>query len=360
MNKLTNILITSPSIDTNNNISGISNLTKLLVENNREIRYILFTVGKKDDERRDLKWFIKQLLLPISFVNFLLKYNISIVHINMPLEKLASIVNTILAIICHLSCKKYIIHVHGGLYNKNYNTPPFQKFLIKQSLRFSARILTLGEEESFFINTYYNISQEKIVVLPNSVKVSTNDFIIKPNSKLELLYLGRIDKNKGLFEIIESLKLIPKVMDFNLNVAGDGPDREWFIHELSKILGNKFTYHSIVHGLTKEKLLSLANIFLLPSYYEGLPYALLEAMSFGVVPIVTPVGSIPEVVKHNENGLLVAVHNHIDIKNAITLLYSNRILLNELSLNAYKTIKDNYSIENYINILNSTYHEISL
>lgn len=349
------ILITSPSIDTKDNVSGIANLTRLLIENNNIVDYKLFVVGKKDNEDRDMKWLIKQPLLIFSFVRSVLLDNISLIHINIPLEKYSSIANSVLAFLCYLFNKSYIIHIRGGKYSKNYNIPMLHKYLIKKSLKHSECIVTLGEGERIYINKFYNIDLNKITSLPNSVQIPNID-VIKNKKKgiLQILFLGRIDKNKGLTEIIDALKQFKTSSEFNFNIAGEGPDKVWLLESLlnERI---KFTYHGIVSGDKKTELLSNSHIFLLPSYFEGLPNSLLEAMSYGVIPIITPVGSVTEVVKDKFNGLLVAVNNSLEIVNALTFIINNEAHRSNLSLNAYNSIKSDYSLTNYIDKLNEIY-----
>ncbi|MDD4527927.1 MAG: glycosyltransferase family 4 protein [Candidatus Margulisbacteria bacterium] len=358
MSKKRKILITSPSTDNKDNVSGISNLTRLLIENNNIVDYKLFVVGKKDNEDRGLKWLIKKPLLISSFVRCLLLDDISLIHINIPLEKYSSIVNSVLAFLCYFFRKPYIMHIRGGRYSKNYNIPLFHKYLIKKSLMHSECILTLGEEEREYICNYYNINKCKVIYLPNSVQIPNIDVDkIKKDEILQILFLGRIDKNKGLIEIIDALKQFKTEFEFDFNIAGEGPDKDWFLESIINE-GIDFKYHGIVSGDEKSTLISNSHIFLLPSYFEGLPNALLEAMSYGVIPITTPVGSVTEVVKDKFNGLLVSVNNTIEIVNALTFIINNEKYRTYLSLNAHNSIKSNYSLTDYIDKLNEIYKRV--
>lgn len=114
-----NILVTSPSINTKDNVSGIANLTRLLVENNSEVNYKLFTAGKKDNETRGIKWFFKQFGVLLAFRKQFSKEEISFAHINMPLEKAAILRDTSFAFMCRLVKKPYVLHLHGGTYSQN-------------------------------------------------------------------------------------------------------------------------------------------------------------------------------------------------------------------------------------------------
>src|SRR5205085_1754865 len=98
-------------------------------------------------------------------------------------------------------------------------------------------------------------------------------------------------------------------------------------------------------GAHKAQLLSQADVFLLPSYAEGLPYSLLEAMAAGVVPVVTPVGAIPDVVTEGEHGLLVQPRDAQAIAVALENLSRDKVALARMSAACRKRAANGYSIE---------------
>lgn len=359
-NNILNILTTSPSISLDDNVSGIANLTRLLVENNKEVQYILFEAGKKDKTSYGIFWFLKQPLLLLNFIRTLFFNKINVVHINMPLEKLALIRDLCFLLISTLFFKPTVIHIRGGMYNLKVDVPFFIRILIGISLKLPSKIILLGEKErDFFINNY-KVKEEKLVVLPNCVKVPDSNIEreFSQNSKIKLLYLGRLDKNKGLKEIIVSLKTAKENLDFCLNIAGDGPDKDWFLKQCNDNFGNLFKYYGVVSGYEKKRLLENSNVFLLPSYFEGLPNALLEGMSYGLIPVVTAVGSIPNVVTDNFNGIIIPVNDAYSLKKAIININSDPIKYQHISNQAYLTIKNNYSLEKYLDSINSVYRSL--
>lgn len=93
----------------------------------------------------------------------------------------------------------------------------------------------------------------------------------------------------------------------------------------------------------------------MPTYFEGLPMSLLECMSYGIVPVITPVGSIPEVVVDGNNGLFIKVKDTDSIVDAISKINSDRNVLNKLSVNARETIFSKFSPQQYISQLNHIY-----
>lgn len=355
----TRVLVTAPSLNVEDNVSGISNLTRLLIDNNLDINYTPFIAGKTDKERRGVKWLIKHFILFVRFFFAANRTGIDIVHINMPMESLSIIRDYIFCVLSFLAKKPYILHLRGGYYSLNPDTPLFFLFLVKWALKKASLTIVQSTKEREFICKHYKISTKTLSVLPNSAKVpSLIDKAFPLNSEITLLYMGRIDKNKGLKEIVDGLASLSSKIRYILKIAGVGPDQKWLLDYCSRILPSNYIYYGIVSGEKKERLLIDSNIFLLPSYYEGLPNALLEAMSYGVVPIVSRVGSIPEVVAHNQNGLFVDVKNSSAITQAIEELIANPSLFKILSTNARDTISRKYDLDKYIDQLNSLYSRV--
>mgnify|MGYP006175189081 FL=1 len=100
------ILITSPSIDTSVNVSGIANLTRLLLTNNKSVDYKHFIVGKKDSQNRNFYWFFSQFGMLFNFIKVLcFSKSIKLCHINIPMSTLAIYVNFILITISKIWIK---------------------------------------------------------------------------------------------------------------------------------------------------------------------------------------------------------------------------------------------------------------
>ena len=364
MNK-PHILITSPSIDTSVNVSGIANLTRLLLTNNKSVDYKHFIVGKKDSQNRNFYWFFSQFGMLFNFIKVLcFGKSIKLCHINIPMSTLAIYVNFILITISKFFRKKIVIHFRGGSLSLNKNVNIFQKFIISSCIRMANKVIVLGEKEKKFMKIFYKIHENnKIFILPNAVEIPEIDFqdnhSLKKEDKLNIIFIGRLDKDKGLEEISHSLREIVSKVDFHFFIAGSGPDQGWFLDKCKKLIGDNFTYLGVLNQLEKKSFYQRADVFLLPSYFEGLPNALLEAMAYGVAPIVTSVGSIPEVVFNGKNGFIVPLKDHKSISERIKILDNDRHLLNNLSESSYNTILKKYSIKNYIKNLNVIYSSLT-
>jgi glycosyltransferase involved in cell wall biosynthesis len=363
MNKPT-IIITSPSLSIVNNVSGMSILTGLLIDKNELVNYSHFIVGKKDSQHKNMKWLLSQFILIFNFIKKLHnEKEVQIIHINIPLSKLSIFINLLLIIISKIGKLKIIVSVHGGALSLNVNVSLIQKYTIQKCLTLANKIIVLGEKESVFVSKFYNIDVKKIDIIPNSVEV-TPSFVIKDiptcknNTILKIIFIGRIDREKGLEEILLSLKYIESVVNYHFYLAGSGPDQVTFVSKCFDSLGDKFSYVGVLNGIEKVHFFQDADVFVLPSYFEGLPISLLESMAYGVVPITTPVGSIPEVVIENRNGFIVPLNDYKSIAEKIIMLHNDRFLLKQMGQAAYETIVSSYSIDKYIEKLNTIYYSL--
>src|SRR5258706_5640897 len=150
---------------------------------------------------------------------------------------------------------------------------------------------------------------------------------------MRLIYIGRVVDGKGLLEMIEGLRLArSRGVAARLVIAGNGseePRLRQYVREAG--LTREVSFVGAAWGEHKAQLLSQADALVLASYAEGLPYSLLEAMAAGVVPIVTPVGAIPDVVTDGEHGLVVAPRDAETIAQAIAALAADRVRLTRMS-----------------------------
>jgi len=359
------IVITSPSIDISKNVNGISNLTQLLLEKNKDVNYLHFIVGKNNSQRRNIRWLFNQFTLIFNFYKKLLAdKKIQITHINIPLSELSIFINFLLVIIAKIAGKKIIVHFRGGRLSLNRDINFIQKFTIGKSIQLADKVIVLGSKERNYISEFYKITnKEKIAILPNSVDIpksihESKLLSSKEDKQFKIIFIGRIDKNKGLEELILALEAIKSKINFHFYLAGTGPDEESFVSKCISTLGDKFSFLGVLNSIDKVPFYENADIFILPSYFEGLPNALLEAMAYGVVPIATPVGSIPEVVENNKNGFIIPINNYQEISKRIILLYHDRILLKQLGEASHQTIFESYSIDNYIVKLNKVYDSV--
>lgn len=175
----------------------------------------------------------------------------------------------------------------------------------------------------------------KIEVIPNGIMLP-----VKRASGNKVIYLGRLHEVKGIRYLIDAVSLIencPEVI-----IAGYGPEEETL---KTMAAGRNIIFTGRVSEV--EDVFMQGKIFVLPSLSEGLPQAMLEAMSYGLPVIATKVGGIPDVIKHGKNGYLVEPKRPEEIKKYLECLLMDEHVYKEMSENCLNEIKK-YSWENIL------------
>lgn len=351
------IVITAPSLDPDVNISGISAVTQFIINNNPDNEYIHFELGKQDAEKRDLRWLFRIVKTYLKWQDLLLSHKISLVHFNVSLDKRSLIRDSPLIWLARLLNVRTIFHIHGGEALTNPKNPAWVKFLIRVNFSCRNPKIVLGEAEK---ETLGKLSgSDKIFILPNCIELiaaSKFERMFDDSKPLTLLFMGRIVIAKGIEYIYQALKsLKEKGIKFKFIMAGKGPD-ENIVQKFDELLVDNFEFKGVISGDKKDDILRDSDVFLLPSFFEGLPVALLEGMSFGLVPVTTDVGSIKYVVHDNDNGIIIHKQSSDDIVHAVEQLANDRQHMHELSSHARDYIFENYNSSKYVSALNEIYN----
>jgi glycosyltransferase involved in cell wall biosynthesis len=253
--------------------------------------------------------------------------------------------------------KKVIYHSHGSEFKKFYNSSPFIfKKLIENFINSVDLVICLSTQWKLFFNENFKIKD--IVVLENIV----NRPIItdrKDNQTLNILFLGFIGKRKGIFDLLDAIITHKAELDqrMQLIIGGNG-ETERLINVIEKNnLQSIVKYAGWVSGELKESLLKGADVYILPSYNEGLPISILEAMSYKLPIISTPVGGITEVVHNNINGFIIQPGDKQAMFDALNKLIEQPMLVKAMG-NKSSEIVEPYYAENVIPKLENIYKSL--
>jgi glycosyltransferase involved in cell wall biosynthesis len=183
--------------------------------------------------------------------------------------------------------------------------------------------------------------------------LSKNDFYLRDNTcqnnTIQLLYTGSFSAAKGLFELVDALKiLIDSGMSLKMNFVGweEGADKpvQTSILEKAKLLN---IFDSIVfHGKKKigedlNQMYRMTDLYVIPSHHEGFPRTIWEAMANGLPVIATKVGGIPHYLTDKENAILIEPKSVNEIVESIKLLIGNELLRKNIIKKAYALVEDN-------------------
>jgi glycosyltransferase involved in cell wall biosynthesis len=208
------------------------------------------------------------------------------------------------------------------------------------------------------------IQPGNIVVIPNGIEIQ--DAVISPLHLRQdlglpqdapiLLSVGRLTDQKGHDILIAAMPaVLAERANVMLVIVGDGPLHSALEQQVARLgLGG----HVRLLGNRNDvrELLSLADIFVLPSRSEGLPLALLEAMGAGLPVIATRIAGAEEVVQEGENGLLVPPENHQALSQALLRLLADPSACRTMGRNGRELVKECYTLnrmcEAYLDLMN--------
>lgn len=190
-------------------------------------------------------------------------------------------------------------------------------------------------------------SLRRIHVVPNMLNPINIENLSYENN---IVSVGRLSKEKGHKHLIEAFSKL-NLKDWKLHIIGDGPEMEnlkSYVQELNK------KDLIIFHGHKKDfsDTLRISSIFVLPSFYEGFPNALLEAMSIPLACISSDCVAGPrEIIEPNKNGLLYETNNVNDLMLQLNFLINNKNKQNEFRNEAYK-VRTKFASKEIIKLLN--------
>jgi len=172
-------------------------------------------------------------------------------------------------------------------------------------------------------------------------------------------YTGRLSEEKGCLNFVEAIpSLLETRKDITFLIGGDGNLLSKIREYLKKmnLMSNVKMAGWIPHDKLPEYLNEL-KLLVLPSYTEGLPNIMLEAMACGTPVLATPVGAIPDIIKDGETGFLLKSNDPRHIANKIVELLNQPELLEKVSKNAYKLVRENFSEEKTLESWRRVLHE---
>ena len=250
--------------------------------------------------------------------------------------------------ICKRKHIKTIIHFHFGRIPEIYKKKNWEKRLLHKVIKLSDCAIVI---DKLSYETLYNEGYNNICILQNPLSLSVYEIINNNNDikreNRKIVFAGHVVPTKGIYELIKACKNIPNIV---LKVIGTYSDKvKNNILDIAGKNSNKWLYlegNKQHHEVIKEML--SANLFVLPTYTEGFPNVIIEAMACGCTIITTPVGAIPEMMNFGNKpcGVCINVGDVKDLKDKIEYYLENNTESTALGDSAKKRVKEMYSMEN--------------
>jgi glycosyltransferase involved in cell wall biosynthesis len=261
-----------------------------------------------------------------------------------------------------LRCK-VIFHLHGSEFAKTYdNAGRFYKGLVQYVLNHSNSVFVIS---SYWKSYVESISDNlEIRIINNFPSPVFEDLygkrVFSRNETTELLFLGYIGQRKGIYDLVEAVTLLKTngVKSFRITVGGNGEVEKLRTLVANKGLDEYFNIIGWVSGEQKYELLKESQLLLLPSHNEGLPIAILEALSSGLAVLSTRVGGIPDAIRDERYGLLVEPGQPEELANAITRYLETDGLIETVVRNARELYDLNYSSKANVKIIQNVFDDL--
>jgi len=330
---------------------GIASWTKRFLESKKAEENHIYVVNTalikraKEYNKRSYYDELKRTYKILSNLNKQLKENIiDVVHLNCSCGKLGLIRDYLCAIVVKKYRVKLITHFHCDVsYMVRGKT---DLFLFKRLVRITDIVLTLNEGSKKFTDLNSN---KKSIVIPNFV---TDEYYNSMPLNREIndqiysiLFVGHINETKGCHEIYEASKVFPEIQ-FTLLGRMNDQFKKMTKPSNVKLLGE------VTNEQVKIEMLK-ADLLLLPTYTEGFPNVVIEAMACGMPIISTPVGAIPDIIE-NQGGMLIPAKDVDAIAEAIFVL-QNKKLREEMARWNRQKVKNCYTAEKVMNRLFEVY-----
>jgi glycosyltransferase involved in cell wall biosynthesis len=197
----------------------------------------------------------------------------------------------------------------------------------------SFNVLTCPSEELATIIRGWGV-KPKVVVIPNGVEIPA---LIPTDKKFDLVYVGRLVKWKNVDLVIK----LGSELGLSVAIIGSGPELP-ILENLAILLNANCVFLGDQQKESIDQILRESKIFILLSQYEGLSFALLEAMAAGIVPIVSDAKGNLDVVTDEFNSLVAPLSEFQALPKRVRALLNNQTKMRKLGINALETVRNKY------------------
>ncbi len=348
------VLMLGPSLEVQ---GGVSSVERLILENQCPdvvIRFLPTTF--------QVPGVLKLLLFPAVVLRLLwvlLTRRVDLVHIHFSVRG-SMWRKSICAGLVRLFKKPVVMHSHaGGLSEYLEGLPRWLRSWFTNLLRDSEALIALSESWKRYFVDELGLRRDRVYVMPNPISLPESVPDRRNRETVTLVFLGRMDDNKGPVRILKAVSEFSDTMStrVRIHMAGDGEVE--LVRRAAASLGLKrvAVIEDWVTPERRDEILAQGDVFVLPSLFEGMPMSLLEAMSWGLPVVTTPVGGIPEVVTDGVEGFLVQPNDVGALRDALSRLISDPDLRLRMGKAARESVK-RFDIETYEGSLTRLYRQV--
>ena len=308
-----------------------------------------FVVGSEGRQESRAAKLARLLVSPLALAARILRDRPDIVHINVSLDHKSFPRDAVYLAVARLLRRRVVFQIHGGEMPQDlYPSPILREQFVHRVLEAPTVVVLLGSSELAAYSKF--VPDKRLEVIPNGTVVDQQAALPQraTTNPLHLVYVGRLVPTKGVAECIAAAHLLRDAgRKFKLTIAGSGPQEAELKAAAGSLIDDKLVeFVGPKFSADKEHLWQDSDVFVFPTRHpEGLPYAVLESMAVGTVPITTGMGALPDVVTDGVDGLIVAPGDPQALFDAIVELDDDRPRLLAMSKESALRIRRDYSVE---------------
>lgn len=306
---------------------------------------------------------INALLNIFVFLFYLWKFTPDIVHIGTA-SRVSFAKHGIMALFSHWSGVKVVLQVHASMARLIPQKNTFWRRYVLFVLRRMDGIVTLSTEWASLIDLLPDVP---VCYIPNAINVQPYKVLPRPRPnqvQVNILFLGHIGQEKGCFDLVYAIDQLRRstTQPFCMHFVGEtlyAGEKERLQVEVKKLnLDDYIQIHPPEYDHAKISRLADSDILVLPSYFEGMPMSVIEAMAAGLPVVATRIGGIPDQIIHQYNGFLINPGDVRALSHSLQALLENPKERLQMGLNGREVACEKFDIETKTNNLIDFYQSI--
>lgn len=282
------------------------------------------------------------------------------VHVNMA-ERLSLVRKGLVVIFSRLLGVPVVLHLHAAqLHHQYHHLSRVLRWLLRKVFACADVCIVLGENSRRFVIEQLQVSAENVKVVINGVppamRLRRSERIGAPK---QVLFLGNLMERKGVSDLLHALATPCLAKhQWEAHFAGGGDRAHYQAYAQKLGLSSRVHFIGWADKDAAAALLAAADILVLPSYDEGLPLVILEALANGVAIICTPVGEISSFLKDGRDACFVTPGDIPGIAEAIATLFNNDIQRHSLEQAGLQLYEDQFSMKIFFNEIGKIHQQV--
>ncbi|MGE0030819.1 MAG: glycosyltransferase [Steroidobacteraceae bacterium] len=355
------VLLLGPGL---NALSGVSAHLRALLGSSlaESFELVHFRVGGEDRRESAAARIARLATSPFALAAAIRRTRARVVHVNTSLNAGAFWRDLAYVLAARFCGARVVYQVHGGALPQQFFAGiRILDSVLRAALGLADQIVVLARSELAAYRRF--LPGRPVLLAPNAIPCAPLPTPRTPATSLalRLVYIGRLVREKGVQDLLQALAAMKRdASPPQLVIAGGGPE-EPRLRRLAAELGldGAVTFAGPVTGADKTRLLRESDLFVLPSYAEGLPYAVLESMAAGTAVVVTPVGAIPDLVTEGIHGAYIPARDPAAIARVLGSLAADRERLARMGCAANARVRETCSIDRLAGRLAEVYGGLS-